>query len=188
MSADPRLPPLGALGGDDLNRPRCSSLTRKGQPCKAHPVLGTDKCMAHQDEEAKQSMGFGGAQEGAGRPPKPSAADFLREWFQEHEGEILDAMTNALRAERAVVVGNGPKARIEMVPDNGEQMRAVREAFDRYFGRPRQEVEISASEGTGMGAVIITDPELQEAARELLHRAAQAAGEDEPGGAGGGDQ
>jgi hypothetical protein len=169
--------------------PSCSATTRKGQPCKAPPLKGTDYCMAHSPAETRASAGFvPEAGKLGGRPPKPSAADFLREWFMAHEGEILDAMTNALRAERAVVVGNGPKARIEMVPDNGEQMRAVREAFDRYFGRPRQEVEISTSEGTGMGAVIVTDPELQEAARELLHRAAQAAGEDESGGAGGGDQ
>lgn len=41
-----------------------------------------------------------------------------------------------LDAERAVVVGTGPKARVEIVPDMELALKAIREIYDRAEGRP----------------------------------------------------
>jgi hypothetical protein len=44
-------------------------------------------------------------------------------------------------AERAVVVGTGPKARLEFAADHPTRLRAVAEALDRAYGKPTQPVE-----------------------------------------------
>ena len=156
---------------------RCSAQTKRGTPCKANALKDTDPpvCMAHSDEEVQESAGFGGAQPGSGRPRKPTSIDFLREWFQEHEGALLDTLTEALTAQRGVVVGNGPSAELEMVPDHETRLRAFREALDRFYGRPRQAVEVTGEDGgpiqtSGIDLSGLSVEELR-ALRELLGKA-----------------
>jgi hypothetical protein len=47
-----------------------------------------------------------------------------------------------LSAERALVVGTGPKARLETAPDPEMVLKTIREVFDRTDGRPTQRQEI----------------------------------------------
>lgn len=158
-------------------RRQCTGTTRKGTPCKAHPLHGTDKCMAHSPATVRESVGFIAANGKAGRKPKPTAADFLREWWDENEGRLLEVLSDALEAERAVVVGSGDNAMVEMVPDSDLRLKAFREALDRYFGKPKQSVDVGTGGEGGMGAALIIDAELAADARALLRRAASPSSE-----------
>ncbi len=50
------------------------------------------------------------------------------------------ALVAALDAERAIVVGNGPTASVEMVPDHGERIKAANALLDRRYGKPNQAI------------------------------------------------
>lgn len=92
-------------------------------------------------------MGFGGAENGAkGGEAKrvPKLTELLRQRVEEQADEILDRLFGMLDAHRAVVVGTGPKARVEIVEDPELVLRAIREIYDRAEGRPK-----STSEFTG---------------------------------------
>lgn len=126
---------------------QCQGVTKKGNACKSSGVLDNGYCIAHQPSEVRESLGFGGPQEGSGRPRKPNAAEFLREWWEEHEGELLGVLAKALTAEKAIVVATKDHAEIEFVPDYDLQLKAFKEALDRVYGRPRQATEISGPAG-----------------------------------------
>jgi hypothetical protein len=68
-------------------------------------------------------------------------------------GEVCDALWAALHAERALVVGNGPTAHLELVPDHPTRIAAARELLDRAYGRTRQASEV----------VVITEEMIDEA-------------------------
>jgi hypothetical protein len=160
----------------DADKPRCSATTRKGQPCKANPVLGTDRCMAHQDEEAKQSVGFGGAQEGAGRPRRPRATEVLLQRIEENIDFVIGPMFEALVAERGLALQvKGGGMEVGYVPDHETRLRAARDLLDRAYGRPRQAVEVTGEDGgpiqtSGIDLSGLSAEELR-ALRELLGKA-----------------
>jgi hypothetical protein len=93
--------------------------------------------MAHADEATRKSANF---QQGPrpGRPRKPRAVDVLRERIEADIDRWLRPLEDGLTADRGLVVGDGPDARIESVPDHGARIKAHREAFDRAFGKPTQ--------------------------------------------------
>jgi hypothetical protein len=67
----------------------------------------------------------------------------LKERIEAGIDKVLDPLWDALQAERAVVVGNGPSATMEMVPDYSTRIAAVRELLDRGYGRPKQSSEVT---------------------------------------------
>jgi hypothetical protein len=69
--------------------------------------------------------------------------DVIREDIERRIGSINEALREAMQAERPVVVGNGPVARMEMVPDWPTRIMAMRELLDRGYGRPRQASEVT---------------------------------------------
>jgi hypothetical protein len=97
--------------------------------------------MGHQPREVQQSRGFGGAQPGAGRPPKPRVIDVLRERIEADIDKWLKPLEDGLAAERMVVARNGEIVGSE--PDHAIRLSAFREGMDRSHGRPKQSTEIS---------------------------------------------
>lgn len=119
---------------------RCTAKTKAGKPCRSTSVRDNGLCFAHQPEEVRESHGFGGPQPGAGRPRSPRVVDVLRERIEADIDRWLQPLEDALTADRGVVVGDGPHARVEFVPDHGKRLKAQEQAFDRAFGRPTQPV------------------------------------------------
>lgn len=139
-----------------MTKRSCKGKTKAGKACKAPPVKGHDHCMGHLDRETKEKLGFGGSQPGSGRPRKPRMIDLMREWIEDHP-EVFGVVQDALKAERAIVVGNGPTAHTEMVPDWPTRIVAFREIVDRAYGRPHQSSEVT----------VITEDTIEQAIKEL---------------------
>lgn len=124
----------------------CKATTKAGKPCKAPPLDSGDFCIAH-DRNSKKDLGFGGSQPGSGRPPKPRIVDVLRERVENEIDEWLEPFYEGRTATRHVVVGNGPTAHVEEVPDIPTRMAASREVLDRTHGKSKQVNEITGADG-----------------------------------------
>jgi hypothetical protein len=134
---------------------RCQGTTKRGAPCRAKPLTGSDYCVAHSDAETRASMGFTpDAGKLGGRPPNPRPAEILRQRIEADIDKWYDVLIEAREAERAVVVGHGEHAEVEMVPEYGTRLAAFREALDRAWGKPKQATEITGADG---GPVQVTD-------------------------------
>lgn len=130
----------------------CEARNRVGEPCGASPLKAGTMidgikvsgrwCRAH-DPELPDSARIQGAQPGAGRPRKPRVHEVIRQRLEEKIDEIFDGLWEATDAMRAVVVGNGPTARIVEVPDHPTRIMAYREILDRGLGRPKLSGEIT---------------------------------------------
>lgn len=125
----------------------CKGTTKAGKPCRAYAVGDTDRCMAHSPKNLQEKVGFGGAQEGAGRPPNPRYVDILRRRLEERADKYLDVLEDAIEAEKAIVVGAGESASLEFVPDHVVRLRALAELLDRAYGKPRQATEVTGPDG-----------------------------------------
>lgn len=55
------------------------------------------------------------------------------------------AMTDALRADRTLVLGKGKDARTVEVPDWPVRLAAAAAIFDRLYGRPKQALDLDVS-------------------------------------------
>ncbi len=99
-------------------------------------------CIQH-DKDLPDSARIGGPQPGSGRPRKPRVVDVILASITERAGEIDAGLWEATKAERAVVVGNGPTAHMEMVPDWPTRIAAYRELMDRGHGKPKQSSEVT---------------------------------------------
>lgn len=150
------------------DQPRCRATTKAGAACRARPQHDKPYCLAH-DQKARESTGFGGAQPGAGRPPAPRAVDLIRERIEQDLDRWLKPLEDALEAERAVVVGTGENAHIEFSADHATRLRAVGEALDRAYGRPKQtqEMEITRPESLVVPE-LPSDEEWREGVRRAL--------------------
>src|SRR4051794_8466010 len=113
----------------------CSGTTKKGAPCKATPRRDTGRCNAHSPKEVQESAGFGGAQEGAGRPRLPRPHEVLRERVEARVDELVEAYFDALEAEKVVVVGSGEFAEAEKHPDHALRLKAADALLDRVYGK-----------------------------------------------------
>lgn len=135
-----------------MSKRTCHAKTIKGKPCKANPLKpGTiiesitvtgDWCRTH-DPNLPDSARIQGRQPGAGRPRTPRAVDVLKERIEQDIDKVLKPLWDALTAERAVVVGNGPQAFVENVTDHPTRITAVRELLDRGYGRSKQSSEVT---------------------------------------------
>lgn len=125
----------------------CTATTKSGEPCKAKPLKDTDRCLAHSDATTRESVGFVAANGFAGRKPNPRAVDVLRERIEQDIDKVLNPLWDALEADRGVVVGNGPSAHVDYVPDFSARIAAARELLDRGYGKPKQTNEVSGNIG-----------------------------------------
>lgn len=126
---------------------KCSAITKAGKRCKARPLKESEFCLAH-DEKARETAGFGGAQEGAGRPAKPKAVDVLREKVEAEIEEWLRPLEDARSATRGIAISlKGGGMELVDVPDHGMRVTAVKEVLDRVYGKPKQATEITGADG-----------------------------------------
>jgi hypothetical protein len=130
---------------------KCAGTKRNGDRCGANAIKGTDRCISHSDEETKKNAGFGGPQEGAGRPAQIKPTEALNQAFleaaREHRDKIIGAYIEGLEADKSLVVGNGPSAHVASVPDIPTRITAAEKLTDRVVGKPRQSVEHSGPDG-----------------------------------------
>lgn len=133
----------------------------------------------------------------------PRPTDVARQVIEDNVAVILNPHFRALgyelvtghRGERPVlrrVEGGGAKLHgqnfgeviVSAHDDLAAMIAAAEKLLDRVYGRPAQAVALSGPDGEALGAGLVMDPNLAEAARDLLHRAAAGDGSDEPGGPG----
>lgn len=132
---------------------KCSGTTKAGKACKAAPLKDADVCLAHADAETRESTGFIAANGKGGRPKVPSVIDLIRQEVEARMDDIFAHLWDLVEApDRVVVVGNGPDAHTEIVPDKELRLKALKELMDRSHGRPKQATEIS---GPGGGPVTL---------------------------------
>lgn len=151
---------------------RCGYPKDDGTPCGAWRMKGKNTCVGHLDRKEKEAIGFGGPQEGSGRPKNPRVIDTLRDKVEERADEIMDVYFDAMKATRAIVVGSGADAFVDEVPDWPTRLRAVEALNDRAYGKPKQVSEISGPEGGPIEHVGIPDEDdFHFAAAQLLAEA-----------------
>jgi hypothetical protein len=151
---------------------RCKGLNKQGEPCKAAPLKDRDVCLAHAEPELREKTGFVPDNGKGGRPRQPRPTELLREKMLELIDPAVDAIRDALEAERAIVVGSGEHAEVELVPDHPVRTRAAQEVFDRTAGKPAQAVEVTGADGGAVEVEAATDHETRELAHKLLERMA----------------
>ena len=153
---------------------RCAATTKNGNPCNGNPVLGGDYCLAHSDEKTRDSVGFGGAQPGAGRPKNPKVVDMLRDAVEEQAELMLRTPFEAMAANRTVVARNGDIVGEE--PDHQTRLRAWNDLLDRSYGRPGQHTEVSGPAGgpINIAHLFLSLDDIEE---DLLDQETQADGE-----------
>ena len=125
----------------------CKGTTRKGTPCKATPLRDEDFCLAHSPRKAEIAPDFQGRQPGAGRPKRPREIDLIEQVAEEKREELRAVYSEGLVADRAVVVGQGPTAHVEHVPDHPHRHRVAESMIDRLHGKARQVQEIGGLNG-----------------------------------------
>lgn len=162
-------------------KPRCKATTKDNAPCKAAPLTDSDFCLSHSGQEMRESLGFGGPQEGSGRPRKPRVSEIYAEVAEEMREEIREVLKRGLTATRSVVVGNGPTAHVEEVEDIPTQLKTASDLADRTDGKPRQAVEITGDEGGPVKFEGVTDADAwhREVAAILKGTGAHGAGPDQ---------
>jgi hypothetical protein len=127
-------------------------------------------CLAHAPESVREAAGFLRHGKG-GRQKRPTVPQLLRQQIEDQAGEIMATYFEALQAEKPVVVGNGPHAKLELVPDPSVRMRASDSLLDRVYGRPKQTTEVTGHDG---GAVRVHLPSDEERARQVAEVLKQA--------------
>lgn len=171
-------------------RPRCTAKTKAGKRCSRYAMEGGETCIAHAQRNQKVSRGFGGPQEGSGRPRRPHIVEVLRERIEADIERWLAPLEAALAAGKPVVMWDGEerKHHIEYVPDPALGMKALKLALDRVYGRPLQEVELSGGieNQVRLTDETFADPELREALHDVVCRVADARAR-KSGGPGAGD-
>lgn len=141
---------------------KCAGTNKAGKPCGAWPVKGEKFCMGHLDRKKKEELGFGGAQEGSGRPKNPRVIDVLKVRLEERADEIIDVYLEAARAstvtiEEFVNEDGETEMRAVEVPDHAMRLKAVEALHDRAYGKPKQVSEITGPEGGPIAHVGIPD-------------------------------
>lgn len=143
----------------------CSAETQAGAPCPqfAQRVTLRGKryqlktCIMHASDPIKKELGLiGHARGGPGRKKHPTAPDILRERFEADARRYLKPYEDALEAMRAVVVGNGASAHIQMVADLTTRLKASEAILDRVVGKPKQITELTGGDAP-LEIVVPTD-------------------------------
>lgn len=137
----------------------CTTPTKSGRPCDAATLTDRDVCLAHADPETRAKAGFvalNGKNDLGGRPKIPKPMDLARQLVERHVVALLRPNFKALGlmlhddgsasslATGAVVVHQGEATDIE---DLTEQRAAARDLFDRVYGKPRQQTELTGADG-----------------------------------------
>lgn len=153
---------------------KCKATTKAGKPCKSPPIKGEAFCLSHAPADYRESVGFRADNGKGGRPRNPRAVDILREKLEADIDRVVDPLFDALAADAGMTVSvKGGGELLEMVPDHQTRIKAVRELFDRAYGRPTQVTELSGPDGGAIEtlAQLPTDKEYEERYRRGLEEA-----------------
>lgn len=160
---------------------RCKGTTKAGKPCKAHPLRGTDHCLAHSDRDTRESVGFRADNGKGGRPRKPRVVDVMRERVEEKVEELLAPYFDAVEKAMLHASSDG-EVHVSEHPDYGARVAAAEKLLDRVYGKPMQTTALTGSDG---GAIRVEDVFLDPTVREKLHEVVERAGAARAGGSGG---
>lgn len=180
-----------------MPRRYCKEVNRNGDPCMAHPLEGTDLCMAHSPESVRESVGFVANNGFQGRPALPKPTDVARRLVEENVVALLRPYWRTLGYD--VQIADGRIALVELEDggakiygtsakdgrvfvsehdDLGAMMQAAEKLLDRVYGKPKQVSEVSGPDGAPIAIDGTVSPgpaylgeAAQEAARMLLERA-----------------
>jgi hypothetical protein len=150
-----------------VSNPTCKGKTKKGTRCKAHPLKGTDHCLAHSDADTRASVGFTPeAGHLGGRPPLPRPTETARRLIEANQAAVLrphfrvlgyDVVETPDGLELAALDGGGAKVYgteqrtgrvvVSEYDDLGAHVTASEKLQDRVYGRPKQATEITGPEG-----------------------------------------
>lgn len=157
--------------------PPCPKYTNAGNPCSNKCQVATIRgkhyklktCIMHASPAIRKELGIiGGPQPGAGRKKKVHPLDALRQRFEAEAERYFEPFEQALSAMKAVVVGNGASAHIEMVEDVALRLAAVEKLMDRIYGRPKQISEITGADGGALEVAVPNDEERKQALAAIL--------------------
>lgn len=161
----------------DIKMPTCPKYTNAGNPCPTKcqvvEIRGKyyklDTCVMHASPAIRAELGIhGGFRPGAGRKKKVHPLDALRQRFEAEAERYFEPFEQALSAMKAVVVGNGASAHIEMVEDVALRLAAVEKLMDRIYGRPKQISEITGADGGALEVSVPNDEERKQALAAIL--------------------
>lgn len=168
---------------------QCHGTTKAGRPCKVAPLTGSDYCRAHDPELPAESR-FGSPEQARAaatgvvrKAPRVIELLAAKAEAEEEAERLWRVISEALDADRGVVVGNGPTAHVDFVADHPTRLAAFREFIDRVDGKPRQKTEVSGPDGepitVGAAANLagLTDEEIEDL-RRLVAKVAITEGDD----------
>ena len=81
---------------------------------------------------------------------RPRVDEASKAMLCELRPKIIQRLAEGLDAEKAIVVGNGPSAHVEMVPDCPERRQSGKQLWEMLHGKPAQEIT-GADGGTLFG-------------------------------------
>lgn len=145
---------------------RCSAKTKAGKACRAAPVKGTDRCLAHSDATLRESTGFIPDNGKAGRKPLPKPTEVMRQLVEKHVQVVMaphfrtlgydvtrdddtGELTIVPNEGGAKIYGESKEGAIRMTEhdDLGAHIAAAEKLLDRIYGRPKQATEITGADG-----------------------------------------
>lgn len=145
--------------------PSCTGKTKKGTRCKAHPLKGTKRCLAHSDSKTRESVGFVAANGKAGRKPLPKPTEVGRRLVEQNIVAVQRPYWRALGYDvelgpdgpflvevehgGAKLYGTSKSGVVNMSKhdDLGAMMTAAEKLQDRAFGRPKQTTALTGADG-----------------------------------------
>jgi hypothetical protein len=139
-----------------VSKRQCKGTNKAGEPCGAAPLVGSDHCLAH-DEEARGSTGFGGPQPGSGRPRIPRKTELAIAAIYERIAEPIQVLFDACEA----VKDSGS-------PDWATRRAAAVDLLSWGIGRPPQSMALTGADG---GPIQLAPAVMDEARLQLVYSA-----------------
>lgn len=149
---------------------RCKAKTKKGKRCRNGAVVD-GVCLSHAPRNVKDERGFGGSQEGSGRPRLPRPHEVLREKIEADIESWLAPLIVARGKGKPIKTWDGKQHKIIYVDDPELGMKATKLAFSLVYGKPRQPLEITGEDG---GAIELETDLADPAVKEALFDVARA--------------
>jgi hypothetical protein len=152
----------------------CKGTNKAGKPCKAAALTDNDYCRAHDPLLPAESR-FGSTQQAREAATGverryPRLREVAERKLEAKADRIVDAQLEALDATRAVVVGDGADAYVEMVPDFLTRLRAGDTLMSRALGKPAQEQTIHADHKVLAVNFDASDPDTRQLIGDILRR------------------
>lgn len=146
----------------------CNSDKKNGDPCGQRAVnvrlkgkiYKLETCIMHASPAIRKHLDLITPPTGranTGRKKTPTPHSILKARFEADADRYLKPLEDALTAMKAVVVGNGASAHIEFTEDLALRISAVEKMLDRIYGRPKQQLEHTGSDGHAIEVNVPSD-------------------------------